>query len=120
MKQCSCCKATKNLIKYAKSYRKNGSIRQLYYCRSCNTEKLKRYRATKEGMEHVRQAIIKYEKAHPERRNAWNKAQKIKMRPCEKCEIFPSQRHHPDPLKPLEVIFLCPPHHKKAERNMVK
>ena len=87
--------------KYASSHRESL---QLYR---------KKYRQTKNGREATLRAIRKYETNHPERRNAWNKANKLAMMPCVKCGKIPTHRHHLDPLKPLNIIFLCPLHHKE-------
>lgn len=91
-----------------------GKHRQ-YMCRECNTEKLRRYRKTKSGIEATRRAVRKYETNHPERKPAWSKAQAIKREPCAVCGDPNTHRHHPDINKPLEVISLCPLHHKAAE-----
>lgn len=87
------------------------------YSTQKNTERFRLYRKTKTGIKATRRAINKYELTHPERRNAWNKAQQILKKPCIQCGKFPTHRHHPDPLKPLNVIFLCPLHHKKIHKS---
>lgn len=80
--------------------------------REYRTEYFKKYRATKKGKEATLKAIKKYEFNHPERKNAWNKAQQLKNEPCIKCGMK-AHKHHPDINKPLEVIMLCPLHHKQ-------
>ena len=104
--KCRYCEKTTNLYPS-----KNGK-RIRYICRDCNTKRFREYRRTSNGKEAINRAIKKYEANHPERRNAWNKAQKIKLEYCIICGEK-AHRHHPDPLKPFEVIFLCPLHHKK-------
>jgi hypothetical protein len=37
----------------------------------------------------------------------------MKRKPCEKCNRFPSEAHHPDYDFPLNVIWLCGYHHRK-------
>lgn len=59
----------------------------------------------------------KYAERHPERVKAQQIANnKIKIPSgtlCERCQInFAEEKHHPDYLKPLEVIFLCQSCHK--------
>lgn len=88
-------------------------------CRECNTKFLKTYRATKSGMLKQREQIKKYEAKNPGRRKAWNIASKITKSPCERCGNTNVHRHHPDINKPLEVIFLCPQHHKEAHKVLV-
>ena len=105
---------------YQKKYRltHKEKVRELWNRnhKNTNAERLRKYRKTKRGTEATRKAIKKYESTHPERRNAWNKAQSIKMQPCKICGKFPAHRHHPDLNRPLEVIFLCPLHHKQAHQ----
>lgn len=36
--------------------------------------------------------------------------------PCEVCGDTPTQRHHPDPQKPLEIKFLCQKCHTAADQ----
>ena len=36
---------------------------------------------------------------------------RLKREPCEKCGAEPTQAHHDDYLKPLEVRWLCRTHH---------
>jgi len=43
---------------------------------------------------------------------------KIVRQPCEKCGER-AQAHHPDYSKPLQVQWLCPKHHKEADRKRV-
>lgn len=66
------------------------------------------------------------DKAHPEKRNARRVARyaisrgKLQRRPCEVCGAAQVQAHHDDYAKPLEVRWLCPPHHRAhhlAERR---
>lgn len=44
---------------------------------------------------------------------------KIKQLSCriEGCQVKPEMHHH-DYSKPLDVEFLCPPHHQKKEREI--
>lgn len=37
---------------------------------------------------------------------------KMKKLPCRDCGAKKVNAHHPDYSKPLEVIWLCPPHHR--------
>jgi hypothetical protein len=68
---------------------------------------------TEAGKAAEARATQKYIEAHPERRKAWDKAKAIPLEPCEVCGAPKTHRHHPDPSKPLEVVFLCPLHHKQ-------
>ena len=42
----------------------------------------------------------------------------IKRLPCEVCGDIKSQAHHPDYLKPLDVIWLCQIHHKQLHARI--
>lgn len=41
----------------------------------------------------------------------------IKRKPCRDCGAR-AQMHHPDYSKPLEVIWLCVPHHRAEHKRM--
>ena len=62
-----------------------------------------------------------YRKQHPDRysaKNAVNNAVrdgKIVRKPCEVCGAEKVEAHHEDYSKPLEVVWLCKPHHFQAD-----
>lgn len=91
---------------------KNGE--QRYICNLCGTKKATNYRKTKTGKQSIKNSINKYVSENPERRYAWEKAPNIVKKPCIVCGEYNVHRHHPDILKPFEVIMLCPLHHKAA------
>jgi len=39
-------------------------------------------------------------------------------RPCDQCGNPKSEAHHPDYSKPLEVVWLCRPHHIEADKML--
>ena len=47
-------------------------------------------------------------------------AKKIEKKPCRVCGTGRSQAHHSDYLKPLEIIWLCPKHHKQLHQNILQ
>lgn len=47
------------------------------------------------------------------------KSGKIVRQPCFVCGVSPAHGHHPDYSHPLDVVWLCPPHHREVHR-MVK
>jgi hypothetical protein len=85
--------------------------------RSKRTEYFRKYRKTKSGSANTSKAVKKYELNNTDRRNAWNKSKIIPLKPCEICGDIKTHRHHPDISKPMEIIFLCPKHHKEVEKS---
>src|SRR3990167_10140085 len=112
--KCSHCGSTKRLIKYSKGSK--NRTKQYYYCNKCNTERIRKYRETEQGKEAIKRAVHKYQKKNVKRKRAWNKAKRIKLKSCLICHKSPTHRHHPDINKPLEIIFLCPFHHKLVHK----
>lgn len=85
-----------------------------YICRSCNAEKKRAERQRR--IPALQRAEDAYRKKYPEKHRARKIAQKnIPLQPCEICgnKKFVA-RHHPDHSKPLDIVFLCPVHHKQA------
>ena len=42
---------------------------------------------------------------------------RLKRQPCKRCGHAPAQAHHPDYSKPLDVVWLCPDHHREADKE---
>ena len=76
------------LRKYNRDYNRNFRIKNGY---ARDSVRLKVFRAVKSG--------------------------KIKRGRCEVCQKGGAEGHHPDYSKPLEVIWLCPLHHKDMHRK---
>lgn len=61
---------------------------------------------------------------NPEKRRAQKtvenhlKARKIARQPCERCGAEKVHAHHDDYSKPLDVMWLCPKHHKERHREL--
>lgn len=68
----------------------------------------------------IQEEVKKFYQKHPERKKAYSclrralKKGLLKKRPCEvpDCGLEKVHAHHQDYSKPLEVIWLCPRHHK--------
>jgi hypothetical protein len=63
-----------------------------------------------------------YDKAKEKaRRKAYHELQygRLQRQPCEVCGAVDVQMHHDDYAKPLEVRWLCPPHHGEIHRKLV-
>jgi hypothetical protein len=113
--KCCRCGSTKKLVKHNKN--KDGSI-IYYWCGKCNAENMKKYRATVKGKLLLKQMVKKYEIDNPDKRRAWSKASYLPSQlPCEVCGELPTQKHHMDYNKPIEVVYLCAYHHKQVHNE---
>lgn len=80
-------------------------------------QRLKRAR-----LQHKTEESRQYRKKYPDKVKAQRilsravKIGQITKKPCEVCGDTNVHGHHPDYTKPLEVMWLCPIHHK-AEHN---
>lgn len=77
------------------------------------------YQRTPKGKESHKIATNKWKESHPNRRAAHHiltnalRDGRIERKPCEICGKE-AHAHHPDYDRPLEVVWLCPLHHKEA------
>lgn len=128
MKRCLKCGTEKPLtefyVKDPATHRLSGS------CKECHKAGVKAYQASKPGYyreidkkramsAHRVQAREQWEMDHPERRlasrvvqNAVKRGRLVKC-PCAICGES-AEAHHPDYSAPLDVVWLCRPHHKQA------
>ena len=118
-KQCIHCKAIKPLPEFyllgAPSYNRSS------VCRACksaaNKKNTERYSKTKRCrvLHNIRKERYKKEspEKHAARRELQNavRAGRIKRQPCEVCGALPTEGHHDDYGKPLDVRWLCKVHH---------
>ena len=60
---------------------------------------------------------------HPGRASAYSKVAKavqsgeLVRLPCQECGSEPAEAHHEDYDRPLDVLWLCQPHHKRLHRE---
>lgn len=132
-KRCSKCKAEKPTSEFHRSSSAKDGLRG--ECRSCRAqdrqseayrkshrESARRYRRTPAGKETKKRSLEKFRLTHPDQihavrlLNSQIEHGKLYRKPCEKCGAFPSEAHHPDYAKPLEVVWLCQKHHKERHR----
>lgn len=64
-----------------------------------------------------RQANTDKQYAHTVVANAI-KTGRLERKPCEVCQNPKSHAHHDDYSKPLDVLWLCPKHHKERHRQL--
>ena len=82
------------------------------------THEVKKYKRSPQA---TNRAIRKWRLAHPDRNKAHRlvfvgiRNGSIKRHPCEICGLEKSEAHHEDYSKPLEVTWLCRPHHREAD-----
>lgn len=76
-------------------------------------EARQQYRQTEQGKEAVKSGSMAYLSRNPGKRTAHTKVGnavrdgRISREPCEWCGTSPSQAHHFDYTKPLEITWLC-------------
>lgn len=138
IKKCKICEQIKTISKYYKMVISKKGI-QLYdsYCQDCRLDYSKNW--VNENREHVNKTHREYadknrpklaeykarhRKLHPDRAKARNaitmKLAKLRLTPlpCATCQATPTQAHHKDYSKPLEVTWLCRKHHLEAHNKV--
>lgn len=109
------CQSTEDLY----PIRHRNGVPVLHICRKCNTEQKLQFRRTQAGKTAIKKAVETYESLNPKRKNAWIAVRKYPSKPCQKCGVNTTHKHHPDINRPLEVIFLCPLHHKQVHKELI-
>ena len=113
---CKTCKQNKLLSHFSvrsdtKKYRTD--------CKSCRNQNQQKYSKTEDGKlvqlkaDKLRQQKYPY---HRKARTALNRAVEkgiIKKLPCFICGNK-AEAHHPDYSRPLDVVWLCKPHHRET------
>lgn len=114
---CRVCKTASELMVASKSFNASGKANRSYICRECNRIRGVEYRNTDRGKAATRKAIEKYETRNTDRRQAWYAVRNVHREPCLVCGDPNSHRHHPDPKNKLDIMFLCPLHHKAIHKQ---
>lgn len=113
-------------------------------CKKCTAGRVKKFYVDHPELEEVRKDYYKERHSLPEvkkRQNAYSKrwlennkekkathilvrkaikAGELKRMPCEKCGADKVHAHHPDYSKPLEVMWLCPKHHRRLHLELLE
>lgn len=125
-KECFKCGETKPLSDFYKHPKMpDGHVNK---CKECNKKDVRENRTSKvehyreydrvRGNRQTREDRLRYIEANPKKRAAHvavgNAVRdgKLLPQPCEVCGSSEVHGHHTDYSKPLEVMWLCPVHHK--------
>ena len=119
---CSKCKKD-NIPLIKQSLRKTKvSITQYYYCRDCNSEKMRKYYAKNADKvkECIYKSIIKHRAKQASRHALKYQIRIGKIKRPNTCSLCGKegniQGHHTDYKKPLEVVWLCSGCHADADK----
>jgi hypothetical protein len=147
IKECRKCLEIKEIDMFPKH--KNGRDGHLNICKECKSVYMKKYLIEYRKEEVDRYALLR-RRHYLKRRNdpefkkqsqkvnkswrlknkhkvsAWKKVQyalsigKILKKPCRVCGKKSTHAHHKDYAKPLDVVWLCPKHHKLLHTGHLK
>lgn len=133
-KRCPTCGVTKPASEFYPD--KHTRDRLNCYCKPCAKTKGLRWRNA--NLDKARAASRAWHAAHPEETQAnlkktkakapWKQNARVRVHraikagllspaPCEVCGAAKAQAHHDDYSKPLEVRWLCHPHHMERHRK---
>lgn len=93
----------------------NNRGRKERYCLKCHAAYMRKWRKTHPLTEEQRLKDNARSYA-----NVYLKRGKLVKKPCRVCNSPKVQMHHEDYTKPLEVDWLCSPHHKEADAVAAK
>lgn len=80
------------------------------------------YKRTEKGKSSHSASMQRYNEKHPDRYKAKSifghqlRIGAIQPQPCQVCGEGRTEGHHPDYSRPLDVVWLCVPHHKEVHR----
>jgi hypothetical protein len=118
---CKACKAECQAAYHAKNTDRVRASKVAYNAK--NADRKREYQAAYEKTDAGRavraRSALKYRAEHPERIKAKNavthaiQAGRLTPQPCFCCGAK-AEAHHPNYDAPLDVVWLCPPHHRQA------
>ena len=119
-KSCYCEQAKKRRKENPEKWKKISREQSRKWIKKNHERRLEQAR---KGRNKNKQKILLYARAYVEKYPERNRAHglrywavkngKLKPKPCKICGDLNVHSHHPDYSKPLEVIWLCPKHHKR-------
>lgn len=86
-------------------------------------EARKAYSQSEAGKQARLRALRKFRECHPDKNDARHQVAyalqtgRLRRQPCEVCGCAKTEAHHDDYSKPLDVRWLCRPHHFEHHRN---
>ena len=121
-KYCQHCKSTTNRLHKAGF----NSGKQRYMCVFCETERARKYRSTPNGSQKMREAVYRSIAKNKHKQDArvavlyaLRRGELEKPEECSSCnESSVVEAHHTDYSKPLEVMWLCHPHHAEEHKRL--
>lgn len=138
MKTCFGCNTPKALNEfYTHPQMKDGRLNKCKECiradatnhRNANIEKARAYDIERSKRPENKAKFAEYQKKYDplnqEKLKAHAAVDKairkggLTRQPCERCERTDTHAHHEDYSKPLEVRWLCPPHHKERHKEIL-
>jgi hypothetical protein len=117
-KRCSSCKRIRKSTNFTLDKTRPEGLQR--YCKEFVYERTKRWQQTHQARHYTN--TKRYVEKYPERQAARAKVKdalrsgKLIKHPCKVCGTERVHAHHPDWTKPLDVVWLCPPHHKQAHK----
>jgi hypothetical protein len=117
MAKCSSCKQEKDSSFFHRDIRKKSNCSS--YCKQCKKIKDATYERNFVYSQMLKNRKDDWRKKYPERKNAQAKVSRaIKKGTLIKQLCFmcgdKAEAHHPDYSRPLDVVWLCPSHHRQA------
>lgn len=80
------------------------------YCRACHNEYRRKTRHKMAPETLLKEKCRAYA-------NTYQRRGKLTPQPCLKCGSLKVEKHHPDYSKPLEVVWLCRPCHRRLHEE---
>lgn len=121
MKRCYRCASDKPTAAFYNDKSRYDGLRRI--CKECDAKRFPP--APRYEPKSKRDSVRDYEAANPEKLQAWRQLRKaivagtvVPWPACAvpECTHEKPQAHHADYSRPLDVVWLCPLHHKQAHR----
>ena len=103
------------------------SIREYDRSRNMREDRVsarRKYISSERGKEVKSRIVKRWVEKNPEKRQAHTKVRVaiksglLVREACEKCGSEKAQAHHDDYSKPLDIMWLCPKHHKERHKEL--